>query len=161
MQNRLRRGVATLLLLCTVLCTFYLRENAQPDYMQIPVTRVISYTALPEQKSAPEESYRRQRETQRSEEISALTQLARKGDAEAGALLQKMIRFSETELAVEQALQTLGYGAAVCAVREDAVMICLNERIDAGQARQIVEICVRLSGECAENVFILDENGYS
>ena len=161
MKNRLYRGTATLLLLCAVLCAFYLRERSQPTYMQLPVTQVLSYAVTPEMTPSPDDAYRQQRERQRQEEMAALKQLSQAGDDAAGALLQTLIERAEIELAIETVLQAQGYDKAICAVRENAVMICLNEHIKMAQAQQIMEICMKLSGECAENVFILDENGYS
>jgi len=161
MKNRFYRGVSAMLLLCTAVCVFYLRERSQPVSVQIPVTRVVSYAAVSTKEPTPEQSYRLQRELQRSKEMDALSVLAQAGDEQAAAYLKRMIDWAEKELAIEQALAELGYDAAVCAVRENAVMVCLNEQLKSEKAQQIIEVCMRLSGECAENVFLLDENGYS
>ena len=158
MQTRWRQGAATLLFLCVVLCAFYMRESAQPDFVQIPVRQVLTYTAVT---PSPDAQYRQEREQQRAQEMSVLSALAQTGDQQAGGHLQTLIQYAEAELAVEAALEAMGFEQAVCAVRENAVFVCLPERLDAATAQQIIEICMKMTGESTENVFILDECGYS
>lgn len=153
MNSRIRRGISTMLFLCLVICAFYLREASQPEYMRLPVTQVISVVE--------EKSYRADRDRRRSEEMTALTALAQTGDAQAGAYLKTLVERSEKELAVESALESMGYATAVCAVREGAVMVCVEAALDASCAQRIIEVCEKITGECAENVFILDEKRYS
>lgn len=158
MQARLRQGWATLLFLCAVLCAFYMREHAQPDYMQIPVRQVLAYVS---ETKSPDVQYREEREVQRTQEMAALSALAQSGDQQAGSYLQTLVQWAELELAAEAALEAMGYERVVCAVRENSVFVCLWEALEASSAQKIIELCEKITGAGAENIFILDECGYS
>jgi len=158
MQRRIFRGATTLLFLCLVLSAFYMREASQPDYVQIPVAQVLSYTNTP---LSSAENYQADRSAQRETEMTALSILAQSGDQAAGAHLQTLVKWAEVELAVEAALDGLGYADAICAVREEVVFICIQEALDEEKAQRVIEVSEKITGECAENVFILDECGYS
>lgn len=159
MKKKFDRAIITLLMLCFGMSAFYLREQSQPKKMSIPVTQVLSYAvnATP----TPLESYLEQKEKERTESKAALAQLAERGDEEAGAYLLMLIERGEKELAVESALAAAGFASAVCAVREGAVTVCVQQTVQAEQAQWITQACENITGECAENVFILDESGYS
>lgn len=160
MKRRLSRGIMTLLFLCVVLSAFYMRESTQPQYMEIPVTQVLTYVT-PASTQTPAQAYRQEREQQRQKETEVLSQLIQSGDETAKAYLETLMQRMESELAVENMLKGLGYESAVCAVREGAVMICVGKVLDEKTAQTIIELSEKITGECVENVFILDENGYS
>lgn len=159
MKKKFDRAVIILLMLCFGMSVFYLREQSQPKKMRIPVTQVLSYVtnATP----TPIESYQVQKEKERTESMAALAQLAESGDEEAGEYLLLLIERGEKELAVESALAAAGFVSAVCAVREGAVTVCVQQEVQAEKAQWIAQVCENITGECAENVFILDESGYS
>lgn len=141
--------------------SFYLREQSQPEQMRIPVTQVLSYSVQITPTPTPVENFQLQREMERMQSVTALTRLSENGDENAGEYLLQLIERGEMELVIESALAAAGYAPAVCAVRDGAVTICLQQRIDAAQAQWMIELCEKTTGECAENVFILDESGYS
>lgn len=159
-ESALRALKAMLFLLLTV-SVFFLKEAAQPEKMEIPVTQVFSYVPRATEAPSPLEEYHLQREKARAEDIAALTKLAENGDAAAKEYMLAAISRHEKETAVEGALAAAGYSGAVCAVREGAVTICVSERVDAASAQSILEICQIITQECPENVFLLDESGYS
>lgn len=161
MKKRAYRALSTFLMLGFVLSAFYLREQSQPRQMQIPVTQVLSYAVNTTPTPSPIASYQQKKEKERAESLSALAQLSESGDEAAGQYMLLLIERGEKELAVESALAAAGYAQAVCAVREGAVTVCIQETLDSSQAQWIVEICEKITGECAENVFLLDESGYS
>lgn len=144
----------TLLLLCAVLSAFYLRSEADRPGTSIPVQQVFLRAAATE---APD--FRQQRQTQRAEELAALSALAQQ-DAGLNEQLQRLVERAEAELAVESALAAMGYPQAACALREDAAAVCLPEKLDAARAQAVIELCARLTGLPAENVFILDGNAH-
>lgn len=161
MRENALRAIKIILSLALVVSVFCLRRAAQPEKMEIPVTQVFSYvpraTALP----SPLEEYHLQREKTRAEDIAALTKLAENGDIAAKEYMLAAISRHEKETAVEGALAAAGYAKAVCAVRDGAVTICVSERLDTASAQSILEICQIITQECPENVFLLDESGYS
>lgn len=155
MKKRLSRGLMTALMLCAVLSAFYLRSENERAVGVIPVERVFlrgSVTPAPL-------GERQRRDDQRGQELAALGALAAQDEA-AAALLQKLVERAENEQAVESALSALGYEGAMCSLRSDAAAICVKERMDAAQAAQIIELCARIAGVEAENVFVLDECAY-
>lgn len=153
--------VSAALMLCLAWSAFYLREQSQPEQMRIPVTQVLSYSVPVTPSPTPVESFQLQRETERTQSMTVLARLSENGDENAGEYLLQLIERGEKEQAIESALAAAGYVPAVCAVRDGAVTICLQQRIDAAQAQWMIELCEKTTGECAENVFILDESGYS
>lgn len=161
MKRKFNRALGMLLMLCFVTSVFYLRETSQPQYMEIPITQVLSHAVYTSPSPTPVESFQTQREKERAESMSALAQLAESGDAEAGEYLLLLIERGEKEQAVESALAAAGFVSAVCAVREGAVTVCVQQNLNASQAQWIAEVCEKVTGECAENVFLLDESGYS
>lgn len=161
MKKKSARVLSTLLMMCFVLSAFYLREQSQPKPMQIPVTQVLSYAVQTTTSPTPLESYQMQKEKERAESLAALAQLSESGDETAEKYMLLLIERGEMELAVESALAAAGFENAVCAVREGAVTVCVQERIDGEKAQWLIEICEKITGECAENVFLLDESGYS
>lgn len=161
MRENALRVIKIILSLALVVSAFCLKDAAQPEKMEIPVTQVLSYVPQPTETPSPLESYRTQREKARTEDIAALTKLAENGDAAAKEYMLAAIARHEKETAVEGALAAAGYSGAVCAVREGAVTICVAERVDAASAQSILEICQIITEECPENIFLLDECGYS
>ncbi|MBR5232495.1 MAG: SpoIIIAH-like family protein [Clostridia bacterium] len=150
--------IHALLALCVVCGAFCLREKSQPQTMRIPVTQVFSYP--PEPTQTPLEQYGEKRERERGEAIAALQTLSQEGDDRAEEYMLKLVDRNEKEMAVEGALAAMGYAQAVCAIREKAVSICLQEKLGEEQAQKIMELCVKMTGECIENVFLMDECGY-
>lgn len=148
-------GLALCLTAAFALCG----QGGEPEKMEIPVTRVFAH--VPAATATPLQQFKTQRRQETETEIAALRAAAQAGDAAAGEYLAQVIQRRETERAVESALAALGYADAVCAVREGAVMVCLQQGAEAAAAQQVIEISKNLSGECAENVFLLDECGYS
>ena len=61
---------------------------------------------------------------------------------------------------MEQALDALGQKGAVCAIRANAVTVCLPGALEADLAQTIIALCARIAGVDAENVFVLDECAY-
>ena len=152
MRARISRGVMTALMLLAVLSAYYLRTEGDRPASALPVERVFI-------QAAPAPDGRAQRNAQRSEEIEALTALAQ-SDAGAGERLEQLIARAENELAVEQALDALGQKGAVCAIRANAVTVCLPGALKADLAQTIIALCARIAGVDAENVFVLDECAY-
>ena len=161
MKNAWMQAVKTILVLTLLISVFYLREASQPERMEIPVTQVLSYAPQSTRTPTPLESFKAEREKVHEKDLAALMNLTESGDETAKEYLLNAIARHEKETAVEGALAASGYAGAVCAVREGAVTICISERVDAVQAQTIVEICEIITEECAENVFLLDECGYS
>ncbi len=159
MKKRFQRAYATLLLLCLVLCMAYTHSVNTEKVMDIPVERVFAQAAPDSEPLSGAEAYRKQRDSQRSEEYAALSALAQQ-DEKAAQRLEMLLARSEQELAIESALAAMGEINAVCAVREGAVTVCVGSRLEERQARAIIELCAQLAGVEAKNVFILDECGY-
>ena len=147
----------TALLLCAVLCAFYLRAGTERRVSGIPVSRVFA-VASPTETPPGGAAYRAQREAQRAEEMQALSALAQREQGAAEAL-QALIERAEKELAVESALAARGQ-EAICALRGESALVCVKQALSAAQAQAAIELCAALCGLSAENVFILDECGY-
>ena len=157
MKPWMRKTLCTALLLTAVLSAFYLRAAGDRRQSALPVQRVFALVSTPA--PAGGEAYRGQRDALRSEEYQALSALARE-DEKAAALLQELIDRAEKELAVEAALAAMGQEKAVCALREEAAILCVQGQLSSRQAQTITTLCTRLTGVAAENVLILDECGY-
>jgi len=155
------QAAAALLTICFAAAVFLMRDGMQPEKMNVPVTQVMQYVAPAAPSPEPLAVFRAQREQTRSQTSQALADLAQTGDEHAQNELTALIERTENELAIECALAALGHAQAVCAVREGAVVICLKEALTNAQAAAILELSENLTGECAENVFLLDECGYS
>ena len=153
-----KRVIYGLLALIAAGCAFCLRERSRPQDMHIPVTQVFSH--VPEPTVSPLERFGDTREKERQEAFTVLKSLSGQGDAQAEDYLFKLMERREQELAVEGALAAMGYAQSVCAVRESAVSICLQGKLEGSQAQAMIELCMKITGECAENVFLLDECGY-
>lgn len=153
-----KRFMYALLMLCVACGAFCLRERSQPQTMSIPVTQVFSQVPAPTQ--TPLEQFAEKRERERAEAALALQALSLQGDERAEEYLMQLIDRNEKELAVEGVLSSMGHAAAVCAIRENAVSICLKEKLNEAQALAVIALCEKITGECAENVFLLDECGY-
>ena len=160
MKKAVMRMAEMLLMLSLVMSVFYLKEASQPEKMEIPVTQVLSYTPDATQKPSALENFQMQRETEYQADMDKLAELAENGDEEAKDYMLSAIMRHEKETAVEGVLAANGLQGAVCAVREGVVTICVQEKVDASRAQSILEICEKITGECAENVFLLDECGY-
>ncbi|MBQ7455118.1 MAG: SpoIIIAH-like family protein [Clostridia bacterium] len=158
MKRYYRKAAAMALTLCAVLSAFYLRAAGDRRQMTVPVQRVFAVVSTPSPAVSGAASWKAERALQREEEIDALQTLA-STDARAAEELRALVARSEGELAVEQALAALGYADPFCALRDNAVSVCLSGMITAEEAQKIMEICERLTGVPAENVFILDACG--
>lgn len=161
MKKSIMRVIETVLMMTLVVSVFYMKESSQPEKMEIPVTQVLSYAASVTPTPTPLESYRIQRGQAYQEDISVLADLAANGDETAQEYMLSAIARHEMETAVEGVLAANGFADAVCAVRQGAVTICVQEKLDSQRAQSILEICEKMTGECAENVFLLDECRYS
>ena len=155
MKRRLSRGLMTALFLCAVLSAFYLRAESARPVTAIPVERVFAQVS-----AAPEPAGEKQkRDAQRSQEMAALGVLAAQ-DESAGQALRELVERAENELAVESALSALGYSDAMCSLRAGAAAICVREKLNADDARKIIELCAHIAQVDPEKVFILDECAY-
>ena len=145
----------TLLLLTAVLSAFYLHGQAVRPASAIPVQRVfvtLSPTPQPQ-------GFRQQREEQRREEMAALTALASQ-DSRAADQLRQLVDTAQAERAVEDTLLSMGYGNAVCILRQNRVTVCLGGALTAEQAQSVTAVCAHLTGIPTDFVFILDECAY-
>ena len=96
---------------------------------------------------------------QRREEMAALTAIASQ-DSRAADQLRQLVDTAQAERAVEDTLLSMGYGNAVCILRQNRVTVCLGGALTAEQAQSVTAVCAHLTGIPTDFVFILDECAY-
>lgn len=160
MKRYLEWAAAGLLITMLAAAAFYAGVNDQPEQMEIPVAQVFLHAV----NAAPEEStvekFKKERKTERAQELAALEQMYKEGDETVEKYIATLLARTEAETAVEGMLAAAGYVQAVCAVRENAVTVCVQEKLLPQQVQTIVEMCETATEICSENIWVLDESAY-
>ena len=112
---------------------------------------------------APEPDRRVLREAAYDKDIAALQELMQSSAtdettrAQAAAMLQMLIAEHQTELAVEEALEAVGYAPELVLMQNNALTIMLDGEASAEVSALILELCAAHADVAAENVRIMGQ----